>query len=156
HFCPLDAHFGLQSPKDLDPSGPPLLEIVPIRGHHLLHRDGDHDLRAVTQVHSIESGLGDADNRHGIAVEANCLADNFVIPAESALPVVIAQYGDRIGARETRVFWRYQSSGDGADAEHIVVVTRDEFAQNSLGLACVTHAQGGTEAAQYAAKYLVL
>src|SRR5205085_2291540 len=96
-------------------------------------------LRAIAEVHSVKPRLCDADDRHWITVQADDLADNILGAAESALPIAIAQNGNRIGAGDSGVLRGYESSGDSSSAKYIEIIARHQFAQHPLRLARMAH-----------------
>src|SRR5262249_52861082 len=155
-FGLLPADARLEASEDLQPLGAALVEVVPARRHELLHRDGDQDLRPRAEIDAVESGLRDADDGHRIVIEADGLADELRVAAEAALPVVVGQDGDGIAARNARVVGAEEAPGGGGDTEHVEIISRDELALDSLGLAGDAHAEGRREAADHSAEDLIL
>src|SRR4029453_10060082 len=90
---PLAGDAGLEPGEHVDPAAAPVVHVVPVRRHLRFHRDRDAQVGDVADVHAVEPGLRDANDRELVIVGDDRLAQHVRIGGEARAPVVGAEGG---------------------------------------------------------------
>ena len=121
-----------------------------VHGHRHPHLGADADVEARV------ARRGDADDRVRRAVEVQRLAHRARIRAEALRPEGMAQHHDRIAPRDLVLVGTEGPADHGAHAQQVEVVSRDELAEEDLGLAARVEAHGRPVVAEHALEHLAV
>ena len=110
------------------------LQPLPVGQHHRLHQDRHADLGAPCRIDPGKPRLRHADDRHGIVVDEDLLADDPGVTGKAAHPVVVGENDDRMALIDLIVFLRVEHApGGGPDPQHGEEVAGDELGLEPFG-----------------------
>jgi hypothetical protein len=111
-YCPAR----LQPPHDRQPPpgwqrSAPLL----ILGYQLIGAQRNRDIEGPPNLHAKKGGGRDSDHWKRVAIQTDCSANDFSVPAEFALPESIAEHGTWAGAGRAIILSVERAAKDGLD-----------------------------------------
>src|SRR5580704_12763383 len=118
---------GLEPANSCDPVVTSIRKTVPIRRHLRFHRYRDEKVGNLTHLYARKAGACDAHNRQGISVDGELLIQDVRVAAEVAGPITVAKHRHGISAGGAFVLRSKHSSEIGPDAEHLEIISTDEF-----------------------------
>ena len=153
----LDRVAGLEPREHLHPARALIVHVHPSPlGHdHRLHQDRHAHLRRARRIDAGKTLRGHADDRHGVVVDEDLLADRLRVAIESPRPVVVADHDRWVTLVDLIVFLRIEdASRRRSHAEHREVVARHHLDVDALGLVVDRDRGVGQPARQHFAERL--
>src|SRR5262249_24606899 len=92
--CLIPCYAGFEPGEKVCPVLRSVFEIVKARPGETHHRDGYEHLRCGSNGCALEIFRGDADDRHRLSVDGECLIENAWIFCKSLPPIVVTQDND--------------------------------------------------------------
>src|SRR6185312_14531037 len=117
---------------------------------------GNEDLSRVSQFHAVETWLRNSDHRHVAAIDHQSLADNRAVRGEAGLPEAVAEYGQRMAARNSVIIRSEGTAQDGLYTQHREIAARHKFGGYALSSIPIAQAGLKRKPAKHSRKDLVV
>ena len=141
-------HAGFESADHGEPVVVPIGEPVPVGRHLRLHHQGNENVRSAPHLDAGKPRLGHSNHRQRSIVHQDGLVQHGGVAAQSALPVAVAQHDNGMRPRHAVVFRAEDAAQRRAHAEHLEIISADEFALSALRASVEGHTETHSEASQ--------